>query len=201
MLVPEQINLYIADRPTWQRKLMVRLRQLVHGVTEEIDEAWRSQAPHFDHAGVPVLSFSSTKTTVSVTFQQGAHLKSSRLSFEPVTDDRTSRCLKFHEEDVVNEAAFTSLVKKALTQSGKTQDSATESKGHTHHAELETVLHKDPSAWANWEAFSNSCKKEYAEWVADGKKEETRKRRIAQALEMIREGVKKDEALHRVKGE
>ena len=201
MLVPEQINLYIAERPTWQRKLMVRLRQLVHGVNEEVEEAWRAQTPQFDLKEVPVLGFSATKTSVNVTFHQGAHLKSSRLSFEPVTDDRTSRCLKFHEEDVVNESAFISLVKKALGQCGKSLESGSEAKGHTHHAELEAVLRKDPSAWANWEAFSNSCKKEYAEWVADGKKEETRKRRIAQALEMIREGVKKDEVLHRVKGE
>ena len=90
-------------------------------------------------------------------------------------------------------------MKKTLAQSDKAQESGTE--GRSHHAELEAVLHKDPSAWANWLAFSNACKKEYAEWVADGKKEETRKRRIAQALEMIREGVKKDEELHRVKGE
>jgi len=201
MLVPEQINLYIAERPTWQRKLMVRLRQLVHGVNEEIEEAWRGQAPQFDLNGLPVLGFSATKTSVNVTFQQGAQFRSAHASFEPVTDGRSSRTMKFHEEDVLNEATFISLVKKAMGQCGKTQESASEGKGHTHHAELEAVLHKDPSAWANWEAFSNACKKEYAEWVADGRKEETRKRRIAQALEMIREGVKKDEVLHREKGE
>ena len=122
MLVPEQINLYIAERPTWQRKLMVRLRQLVHGVNEEIEESWRSQAPQFDHNGMPVLGFSANKTSVNVTFCQGAHLKSSRLTFEPVTDDRASRSLKFHEEDVLNESACSSLVKKALVQSGKAQE-------------------------------------------------------------------------------
>jgi hypothetical protein len=180
---------------------MVRLRQLVHGVNEEIEESWRSQAPQFDHNGVPVLGFSATKTSVNVTFCQGAQLRSSRLQFEPAVAERASRCLKFHEEDAVNEQAFSNLVKKALAQCGRAHESAMEGKGHMHHAELEAVLHKDPSAWANRNAFGEACTKEYAEWVADGKKEETRKRRIAQALEMIREGVHKDEVLHRVKGE
>jgi uncharacterized protein YdeI (YjbR/CyaY-like superfamily) len=94
-------------------------------------------------------------------------------------------------------------VKKALALTDRMakQGPGADGKRTVVHAELEAVLHKDPSAWANWEAFSARCRKEYAEWVADGKKEETRKRRIAQALEMIREGVRKDEELHRVKGE
>ena len=59
--------------------------------------------------------------------------------------------------------------------------------------DLEQVLHKDPTAWANWEAFPYSHKKEYIEWVTDAKQDETRKRRIAQALEKIREGESKEE--------
>ena len=34
-------------------------------------------------------------------------------------------------------------------------------------------------AWAHWENFSYSHKKEYVEWVTDAKQDETRKRRIA----------------------
>jgi uncharacterized protein YdeI (YjbR/CyaY-like superfamily) len=64
-------------------------------------------------------------------------------------------------------------------------------------AELETCLKKDEQALANWEAFNYSHKKEYVEWISDAKQDETRKRRVAQALEMIREGQGKEDK-HRV---
>ena len=41
MQAQEQINLYIAELPEWQRKLLVRLRQLVHTVDDEVEETWK----------------------------------------------------------------------------------------------------------------------------------------------------------------
>ncbi len=202
MLIPEQINLYIAAHPEWQRKLMVRLRQLTHAVNADVQEAWRSQCPHFDLAGSPVLSFSSSKTSVSVNFPKGAQFRSARMPYEPCAEDKPARTVKFREGDTVHEAAFTSLLQRAMAVAIKSTRSEAGLSGGIQaiHSELENVLRKDPSAWANWETFQTRDRKEYAEWVADGKKEETRKRRIAQALELIREGITKIEAEHRVKG-
>lgn len=200
MLLQEQINLYIADHPAWQRKCMVRLRQLIHSAEPEVEEAWRGRMPHFDLHGHPVLSICASKTCVSITFQNGDRLGTSKLPFQPVADGRSARTLKLQEQDELNERAFCDLVKKAMALNGKESRAEAESKRQPEHADLETVLRKDPTAWANWGSFKAQDRKEYSEWVADGRDEETRKRRIAQALEMIREGVHKDEAVHRVKG-
>ncbi|MBK7944376.1 MAG: DUF1801 domain-containing protein [Flavobacteriales bacterium] len=54
MLPQEQINLYIAEQPEWQRKLLVRLRQLIHSVDEEVEETWKWNSPHFDHDGIMI---------------------------------------------------------------------------------------------------------------------------------------------------
>ena len=64
-------------------------------------------------------------------------------------------------------------------------------------AELATVLKNDEVATEQWEKFNYTHKKEYVEWITDAKQDETRKRRVAQALEMIREGVCKEDK-HRV---
>ena len=201
MLTPEQINLYIAGHPEWQRKLMVRLRQLVHSGTEEVQEKWRAQTPHFELAELPLLSISASKTSVSVTFPKGAQFKSTRMPYEACSEDKPGRCVKFREGDTINEAAFTTLVQRAIALNLKLAKEESEAAGNKApmYTELESVLRKDPSAWANWESFKPSSRKEYTEWVADGRKEETRKRRIAQALESIREGLTKEEEA-RVKG-
>lgn len=200
MLIPEQINLYIAGQPEWQRKVLVRLRQLIHSANADVQESWRSQTPHFDLGDAPVIGLAATKTSVCATFVNGAHFKSAQLPYAPCAEGKSGRSLKFQEGDPLPEAAFATLVQRAMAWQQKTSKGAEAEGIHPAHAELENILRKDPTAWANWGAFSPSHRKEYLEWVADGKKEETRKRRIAQALEMIREGNTKDEALHRVKG-
>ncbi|MBS1548093.1 MAG: YdeI/OmpD-associated family protein [Bacteroidetes bacterium] len=200
MQIPEQINLYIAGHPEWQRKLMVRIRQLVHAASEDVQEAWRGQAPHFDLASTAMVNISASKTSVSIHFPHGAHFKPTKLAYEPAAEDKPGRTIKFHEGDAIPEAAFSALLHKAAAYSLKLDEEEGEGSGSREHSELEAILRKDPSAWVNWSAFGKTERREYSEWVADGRKEETRKRRIAQALEQIREGLTRDEAAHRVKG-
>lgn len=202
MLSPEQINLYIAGHPEWQRKLLVRLRQLIHSVNEDVVETWRAQSPHFELLDLPLLGMSASKTSVSVIFAKGAQFKSTRMPYEPSAEDKPSRTVKFREGDIINEAAFTTLVQRAIALNVKLAKGENLAAGNKEpvFTELESVLRKDPSAWANWESFKPAVREEYAEWVADGRKEETRKRRIAQALESIREGLTKEEEERRVSG-
>ena len=53
---------------------------------------------------------------------------------------------------------------------------------------LAEALATDPKAKATFDAMAFTHRKEYARWVAEAKREETRQRRVQQALEMIRWG-------------
>lgn len=53
---------------------------------------------------------------------------------------------------------------------------------------LAAALAADPQAAASFERMAFTHRKEYARWVAEAKREETRQRRVAQALDMIRAG-------------
>jgi len=46
----------------------------------------------------------------------------------------------------------------------------------------------DPEASASFERMAFTHRKEYARWVAEAKRDETRQRRVEQAVEMIRTG-------------
>ena len=54
--------------------------------------------------------------------------------------------------------------------------------------EFATALKRNRKAAAVFAAFSPSCKREYVEWIADAKRNQTRDKRIATALEWIAEG-------------
>jgi uncharacterized protein YdeI (YjbR/CyaY-like superfamily) len=55
-------------------------------------------------------------------------------------------------------------------------------------AELLAALKKNKAAAKQFEGMSGSCRKEYCVWITEAKREETRERRVAQAVEMIAEG-------------
>lgn len=53
---------------------------------------------------------------------------------------------------------------------------------------LAAALAADPEAGASFERMAFTHRKEYARWVTEAKKDETRERRVQQAVEMIRTG-------------
>jgi uncharacterized protein YdeI (YjbR/CyaY-like superfamily) len=55
-------------------------------------------------------------------------------------------------------------------------------------AQLAAALRTDKKAKAGFDAMSPSHKREYIEWITEAKGEETRGRRLAQAMEWIAEG-------------
>lgn len=197
----EQINTYIAGHPEWQRRAMVRLRQLIHAADPEVEETWRGNAPGFDH-GAAMLSMHAFKTCVSVWFHKGALLKDPHGLFKlnEKDEERGMRKYKLGEGEPIHEKAFSDLVKQAvrLNEAGsRSGEGRSSRKALVVPPELESCLRKDEEAWEHWENFDHAHKKEYIEWIEDAKQDETRKRRIAQALEMIREGIGKEDK-HRV---
>jgi bacteriocin resistance YdeI/OmpD-like protein/uncharacterized protein DUF1905 len=53
---------------------------------------------------------------------------------------------------------------------------------------LAEALDADPEARASFEGMAFTHRKEFARWIDEAKREETRARRVAQAVEMIRAG-------------
>jgi Bacteriocin-protection, YdeI or OmpD-Associated/Domain of unknown function (DUF1905) len=53
---------------------------------------------------------------------------------------------------------------------------------------LAQALEGDAAAKARFDDLAFTHRKEFAQWIAEAKKDETRERRVAQALQMLREG-------------
>ncbi|HTN22829.1 MAG TPA: YdeI/OmpD-associated family protein [Solirubrobacteraceae bacterium] len=57
-------------------------------------------------------------------------------------------------------------------------------------AELEAVLAGDPQLRAIYDGLAFTHRREYAEWVGEAKRQETRDTRAAKAAQMLRDGLK-----------
>ena len=59
------------------------------------------------------------------------------------------------------------------------------------HPEFTRALSANKKAKKVFDDFAPSCKREYVEWIADAKKDDTRARRIEQAIDWIADGKKR----------
>ena len=57
-------------------------------------------------------------------------------------------------------------------------------------ADLKEALRANAKAWSNYEKFAPSHRKRYVIWISAAKKSETRKKRIAEAVDLISQNVK-----------
>lgn len=55
---------------------------------------------------------------------------------------------------------------------------------------LAAALEKDPTAKTAFEGLSFTHRNEYARWIAEAKRDETRERRLERAVAMLRDGVR-----------
>jgi len=55
---------------------------------------------------------------------------------------------------------------------------------------FEAALKKDRKAWANYQRMAPSHRKRYFMWIAGAKRQETREKRIAEAVQFIAQNVK-----------
>ncbi len=53
---------------------------------------------------------------------------------------------------------------------------------------VETALQADPQTWAAYQALPPSHRRRYLGWIGDAKREETRQKRLSEALQLLKEG-------------
>ena len=58
--------------------------------------------------------------------------------------------------------------------------------------DLVQALAANPAAQGTFEAFPPSARREYIEWIVEAKREDTRRRRLAQAVEWMAEGKRRN---------
>lgn len=96
--------------------------------------------------------------------------------------------------DLPKDSTLTALIRKAakLNASGTKAPRARIRKAPLVVSEvLAAALKKNRKARATFENFSNSHKREYVEWIAEAKRDETRAKRLATAIAWMAEGKSK----------
>jgi uncharacterized protein YdeI (YjbR/CyaY-like superfamily) len=189
-----RVDAYIAKSADFARPILQHLRSLVHEACPQVQESIKWGAPSFGHAGGILCAMAAFKRHVSFGFWKHALGMGEGVEREGMGSFGKLTSLA----DVPSKKTMTLLVHKAmrLNEQGVTAPAMRRAAGARMPlqtpGELLVALDGNRKARATFEAFSPSARHEYVEWVTEAKRDETRQRRIAQALEWMAEGKRRN---------
>ena len=183
-----RVDAYIAKAPDFAKPILTHVREVVHAACPQCEEDMKWSTPTFMYKGM-LAGMSAFKAHCRIGFWKGPLIMDA--DGQPLGHNPFERVTTV--ADLPSKKVLTGYVKQAmqLNEAGTTvkrAPSAAAQKPVSVPADLEAALAKNKKAAASFGAFSPSHKREYIEWITEAKAEETRKRRLAQAVEWMAEG-------------
>lgn len=185
-----RIDAYIAKSAQFARPILQSLRETVHQACPQVEETVKWGSPSFVYAGGILCGMAAFKQHASFGFWKHALVMGEGVE----RDGMGSYGKMTGIADLPPKKRLLADIKNAMKlneQGAKTpgvRKSPTPKPPPKTPADLAAALKKNAKARATFEAFSPSNKREYAEWLEEAKREETRARRLAQAVEWMAEG-------------
>jgi uncharacterized protein YdeI (YjbR/CyaY-like superfamily) len=184
-----RIDAYIKKSAEFSRPIMEHLRDIVHEACPDVVETLKWSAPAFEYKGI-LCGMASFKAHCAFGFWKHDLIVEGATGKERDAMGSFGRLTKI--SDLPSKAVLKRYVKKAvkLNEDGvKVVRSKTRPKTAVPlHPTFKAALARNAKAKAVFDAFSPSAKREYIEWIGGAKGEDTRERRLAQAMEWIAEG-------------
>lgn len=186
-----RIDAYIAKSAPFAQPILAHLRAVVHAKCPMVEETIKWGFPHFMYRGAMLCSMAAFKQHVAFGFWKGALLEG--VGAAGANGDamgQFGRIASF--ADLPSKAVLARLVRAAMTlnDDGVALPRTLKKRATTVDVPptFAAALQRNAKAKAAFDAFSPSHRREYCEWIAEAKRDETRERRIAQALQWLREG-------------
>jgi hypothetical protein len=182
-----RVDAYIDQSPAFARPILARLREVVHGACPQVQEDIKWGAPHFLHHGM-LASMAAFKAHACFGFWRAK---------EVMPDGGTGGAMgQFGKltavRDLPPKTEIAALVKKAmaLNEAGapKRARASTPKPPAKPSPGFAAALKANRKASTTFANFPPGHQREYVEWIDEAKREETRAKRIAQAVEWLAEG-------------
>lgn len=192
----KRISDYIAHTEEFAQPILNHLRALIHETCPDIRETIKWGVPHFEYAGGILCSMAAFKNHCAFSFWLGSMVK------DP-GNVQAAQAVKTGMGDFGKLKSLADLPAKktlagyirramALNEHGVKRSRFDNTSPQAKTVEVPDyfleMLKKNKKAAAAFERFSYSHRKEYVEWIAEAKTEQTRNKRMATALEWLAEG-------------
>lgn len=184
-----RVTAYIAKSADFAQPILEHFRKLVHEAAPAMEESIKWGMPAFIHKGI-VCGMAAFKNHAVIHFWKGD------LMFDGDNGKRDEAMRDFGRLTSVDQLpadrVMIGYIKKAIELNERGVKKAPRTRKNPAKLEvpsdLERALSRNSKARKTFEQFSYSHRKEYIQWIASAKREETRARRLATAIELMSEG-------------
>lgn len=184
-----RVDAYIAKSAEFAQPILAHLRAVVHAACPQAEEAIKWSMPFFLYQGRILGHMAAFKQHCAFGFWHGEQAAAGQEQLDGMGQYGRITSLK----DMPPKRELTAAIKKAMKlidEGVKPEWQARRSAQPAPEAppELAAALKRNAAARRTFESFSPSNKREYVEWITEAKREDTRAKRIAQAVEWMAEG-------------
>lgn len=183
-----RIDAYIEKAAPFAQPILRHIREFVHTAVPDLDEAIKWGMPHFLYKGKNLAGMAAFKAHCSF----GIHGDGSAI--EGIGQyGRIASLDEFPDEDKLRARLREACLRIENTGTALRTRAPRAAKPELPVPEdFSLALAASPAANATLEGFAPSHRREYLEWITDAKREDTRARRIAQAIEWLAEGKRRN---------
>jgi uncharacterized protein YdeI (YjbR/CyaY-like superfamily) len=186
-----RIDAYIAGSAEFARPILSHLRAVVHAACPEAEETLKWGAPSFTYRGKILCGMAAFKQHAAFGFWQGSQVTGVGTEAGGEGMGQFGRLTRL--SDLPGKRELTGYIRQAMTliDSGARRVPA---KAAAPRAPLDVpddlaaALKKNAKARATFDGFAPGYRRDYIEWITEAKREDTRQRRLEQAIEWLAEG-------------
>ncbi len=179
------VDEYISESGQWQ-KTLEQLRQII--LSTGLSESVKWGVPVYTFQGKNIVGIAAFKSYVGIWFYQGVFLKDAEKVLVNAQEGKTKalRQWRFNENGKLDKALIKAYVLEAI-ENQKAGKELKPSKAKTIElpTELLSTLNSNPALKERFQRLSPACRREYAEYIAEAKREDTKQRRIDKIVPMI----------------
>lgn len=192
----ERIDAYIDKSQEFAKPILRHLRALVHDACPEVEETMKWSFPHFLYKGM-MFSMASFKQHCSVGFWKASLMSDPDKLFTLDERDGMGHFGKIASfDDLPSDEVLRKYIKEAMRLNDEDVKLPPKKKAPATEVvapdDLLEELARNEAAALTYDGFSNSCKREYVEWITGAKTDATRAKRLAQTVEWLAEGKKRN---------
>ena len=194
-----EVDAYIDRAKPFAIPVLMHLRGLMHKGCPGVEERMKWSMPFFMYKGVNMANMAAFKGHCSFGFWGKEISAVVREALGEKGDGMGALGKIVGINDLPSDAVMLEWIRQAKgfvdrgeytsPMAGRAEAKAAKKKAEVEvPAELAVALSKNKKAAAVFAGFSPSCQREYTDWISEAKREETKAKRVAQAVEWIGEG-------------
>jgi uncharacterized protein YdeI (YjbR/CyaY-like superfamily) len=183
-----RIDAYIAKSAEFARPILEHIRKTVHAACPAVEETVKWSMPFYMYNGRPLANMAAFKAHCAFGFwnRQGSDPDKGKEAMGEFGRIETLKDLPAKVELAKRVKAQMALIDAGESVIRKAKHEPKPAPAMP--ADLSAALKKNAKARKTFESFPPSAQREYVEWIVEAKREETRAKRLEQAVEWMAQG-------------